>query len=659
VDKALIRVIYDTGRTSVVSIEGCKNVEEIMLKALRKGGLNENHVKNYCFFVLDGTEPNPALCRRINDSEVWRVCSDRNRLERNRLILRKIHMGEPDDEQLAMAANIAGQIHVQQQQNNLIIPASARSQLKIAQITGESLAPVSYPLSPASAQERERHLLSTSAQIASKVKPVPRPRTVLKEHFGGRPPSELIASDLSTYFPEYEPAEIDRTVRMSIRRSRRISRATSRLSTVSNFSVASSLKDAPPLPAISDQWLSQTPKGPRPLSVLRLASGPGFRDSIASSMLEPLDEESPLEPDRKSYVSFAGSEVNVIDPDGNSSTMHGYYDDARSSIAGTSFSGGSGEGGDSLNKRLSQAIHEDDEEDDEELSEYLETDSWDNIKYMKGALIGQGSFGSVYLALHAITGELMAVKQVEMPTDTGTTMDTKKKNMVEALKHEIGLLRELKHANIVSYLGSNSDDSHLNIFLEYVPGGSVATMLVNYGPLGESLITNFVRQILTGLQYLHSSGIIHRDIKGANILVDNKGTVKISDFGISKRVEASTLLTPAAKKGAQRVSLQGSVFWMAPEVVRQTAYTKKADIWSLGCLIVEMLTGQHPHPNCTQMQAIFKIGNKTGADASPTIPDGASDELKAFLGMTFRGEHEQRPTAEELLKHTWITKDMK
>jgi mitogen-activated protein kinase kinase kinase len=376
-------------------------------------------------------------------------------------------------------------------------------------------------------------------------------------------------------------------------------------------------------------------------------------------MLEPLDEESPLEPDRKSYVSFAGSEVNVIDPDGNSSTMHGYYDDARSSIAGTSFSGGSGEGGDSLNKRLSQAIHEDDEEEDEELNEYLETDSWDNIKYMKGALIGQGSFGSVYLALHAITGELMAVKQVEMPTDTGTAMDTKKKNMVEALKHEIGLLRELKHTNIVSYLGSNSDDSHLNIFLEYVPGGSVATMLVNYGPLGESLITNFVRQILTGLQYLHSSGIIHRDIKGANILVDNKGTVKISDFGISKRVEASTLLTPAAKKGAQRVSLQGSVFWMAPEVVRQTAYTKKADIWSLGCLIVEMLTGQHPHPNCTQMQAIFKIGNKTGVDASPTIPEGASEELKAFLGMTFRGEHEQRPTAEELLKHTWITKDMK
>jgi mitogen-activated protein kinase kinase kinase len=375
-------------------------------------------------------------------------------------------------------------------------------------------------------------------------------------------------------------------------------------------------------------------------------------------MLEPLDEESPLEPDRKSYISFADNDpLTLTDPEGHTQTMHSYYDDARSSVANSSIS--SGNEGDSLNKRLSQIVHEDSEESDEELNEYLETDSWDNIKYMKGALIGQGSFGSVYLALHAVTGELMAVKQVEMPTDTGTQLDAKKKMMIEALKHEIGLLRELKHENIVQYLGSNSDDTHLNIFLEYVPGGSVATMLVNYGPLGESLITNFVRQILTGLSYLHSKDIIHRDIKGANILVDNKGSVKISDFGISKRVEASTLLTPGSKKGAaQRVSLQGSVFWMAPEVVRQTAYTRKADIWSLGCLIVEMLTGQHPHPNCTQMQAIFKIGSP-GEDTSPTIPDGISEDLKVFLAQTFLNEHEMRPSAEELLQSSFVNKDMR
>lgn len=114
---------------------------------------------------------------------------------------------------------------------------------------------------------------------------------------------------------------------------------------------------------------------------------------------------------------------------------------------------------------------------------------------------------------------------------------------------------------------------------------------------------NFVRQILQGLNYLHEREIIHRDIKGGNILVDNKGGIKISDFGISKKVEDS-ILTGARM---HRPSLQGSVFWMAPEVVKQTSYTLKADIWSVGCLVVEMLTGEHPWAQLTQMQAIFKV----------------------------------------------------
>jgi mitogen-activated protein kinase kinase kinase len=429
----------------------------------------------------------------------------------------------------------------------------------------------------------------------------------------------------------------------------------------SNFSVASSLKDAPPLPSIADSWLQggNQARPLRPLSVLRLGipSQTGYRDSVTSSVLEPLDEESPLEPSRKSYVSFGGEsgpDTLAGNDEGQTTTLGSYFDDAGSSLAGSS--AGNTENGDSLNRRLSQAIAEDGEEYDDELAEYLEQDSWENVKYMKGALIGQGSFGSVYLALHAVTGELMAVKQVEVPSPSGTSqMDHRKTNMVEALKHEIGLLRDLKHENIVQYLGSNSDEHHLNIFLEYVPGGSVATMLVNYGPLGESLIQNFVRQILQGLSYLHSRDIIHRDIKGANILVDNKGSVKISDFGISKRVEASTLLggPGGGKKGAQRVSLQGSVFWMAPEVVRQTAYTRSADIWSLGCLIVEMYTGSHPHPNCTQMQAIFKIG--VSGDACPTMPDNAGENARAFLGQTFLIDHEKRPSADELLASPFIT----
>jgi mitogen-activated protein kinase kinase kinase len=605
-----------------------------MLQTLRKGQLNESHVKNYCFYVLHGTDPKPSMCRRINDAEIMRICSDKIRPERNRLILRKIHQGEPDEDQLKTASNIASQIQ-SQQAGNVIVPVSTRSQLKIEKITGEPLPPISYPQSPASTKERERHLYQDFSRSTSSLV---IPRTRMKEVFGGRPPSALIASDLTTYFPDFDQDQIDRTVRMSIRRSRRISRATNRLSMASNVSIASSLRDAPPvptLPSISDAWVKEQPKGMRSLSVLRLGSGPNYRDSIASSVLERLEEESP--------VSDAGIQVT----EGDGTATMSYFDDGRSSIANSNYSG---EAGETLNKRLSQLVHDDSEESDEELNEYLETDSWDNIKYMKGALIGQGSFGSVYLALHAITGELMAVKQVEMPGNNGTLLDSKKNTMVEALKHEIDLLRELKHPNIVSYLGSNTEDNFLNIFLEYVPGGSVAKMLVTYGPLGESLIANFVRQILKGLAFLHSQDIIHRDIKGANILVDHQGSVKISDFGISKRVEASTL---SGKKAGQRVSLQGSIFWMAPEVVKQTAYTRKADIWSLGCLIVEMLTGTHPHPNCSQLQAIFKIG-RGSVEARPSVPEKASEPLKRFLEQTFEIEHERRPEAEMLLDSDWM-----
>jgi serine/threonine protein kinase len=169
------------------------------------------------------------------------------------------------------------------------------------------------------------------------------------------------------------------------------------------------------------------------------------------------------------------------------------------------------------------------------------------------------------------------------------------------------------------------EEEFLNIFLEYVPGGSVTTLLRNYGAFEEPLVKNFVRQILVRLVYLHERDIIHRDIKGVNIfLVDNKGGIKISDFGISKKVEDSEWPCPRGVflcvliglvvqdlMGGNRVhrpSLQGSVFWMAPEVVKQTEHTTKADIWSVGCLVVEMLTGEHPWAQLSQMQAIFKVG---------------------------------------------------
>ncbi|KAK0257176.1 ATP binding [Friedmanniomyces endolithicus] len=688
-DKPLIRVIYENGRSSVVNIDAFRTAEDIIRATLRKGALNENHFRSYCFYVLDGTDPNPTFCRRLGEAELVKLCNEGVRSERGRLILRKIHTAEPEGEQLRAAARIAEQQRPEPPAIEVHPTQKSRSQSKIEQLMGEPLAAVSYPMSPATQAERREYFdeqrRSSISRNASHASTASARARKLKDYYGQRPPTELITQDLQSYFPEVGKKEMDRTVRMSIRRSQRLSRAVSRLSTVSNFSVASSLRDAPPLPNIADHWASQTggrrPPGLRPLSVVHLGRSDSrserpdsYRESIASSVLAPLDEESPLEPNRKSYVSFsaesgsdtATSNLAITDPEGNT-VMQSYFDDSQSSPGNTVGNAWESRSSGSINSRISRFIAEDGEEPDEELMEHLQKNSWDDLKYMKGEMIGQGSFGTVYLALHAVTAELMAVKQVEMPSGTGTAMDAKRNQMIEALNHEITLLRDLRHPNIVQYLGSNSDEQHLNIFLEYVAGGSVSSMLVNYGALPEGLIANFVRQILNGLSYLHSEDIIHRDIKGANILVDNKGTVKISDFGISKRVEASTLLSqnpaaanppghPTKRPGGPRVSLQGSVFWMAPEVVRQTAYTKKADIWSLGCLVVEMFTGSHPHPNCSQLQAIFKIGGSGGnaEGARPEMPEGSSAEAREFMGRTFEIDHERRPTAEELRGFGWL-----
>ena len=271
--------------------------------------------------------------------------------------------------------------------------------------------------------------------------------------------------------------------------------------------------------------------------------------------------------------------------------------------------------------------------------------SGSHFHWHKGALIGAGSFGSVFLGMKASTGLLMAVKQVELP-ESGTVASRRRQEMIGSLESEIELLKTLEHPNIVQYLDSYADGQYLYIFLEYVPGGSVASLLRSYGAFEEQLVQNFVRQVLHGLAFLHGRDIVHRDIKGANILVDNKGGVKISDFGISKKVENGLLL----HKRSNRPSLQGTVYWMAPEVVKQITHTHKADIWSVGCLVLEMISGTHPWAGLDQMQALFRIG----MSAKPTQPEEISPLTADFLAKTFEGDYRMRPEAAELLEHPFV-----
>jgi len=267
------------------------------------------------------------------------------------------------------------------------------------------------------------------------------------------------------------------------------------------------------------------------------------------------------------------------------------------------------------------------------------------INWQRGELIGAGAFGRVYLGMNEDTGELMAVKQVAITPAAGPRDHAE--GHVAALEAEVKVLGTLSHPNIVRYLGTARDQDSLNIFLEYVPGGSIAQLLSKFGPFNERVIRSYTRQLLQGLEFLHRHRIMHRDIKGANLLVDNTGTVKLADFGASKRVEDLATYQSGHK------SMKGTPYWMAPEVIKQTGHGPQADIWSVGCTVIEMATGKPPwHEFSSSISALFHIASSTG---TPPIPSLLSDDAHDFLKLAFIRNPKERPSAATLLQHAFIT----
>lgn len=258
-----------------------------------------------------------------------------------------------------------------------------------------------------------------------------------------------------------------------------------------------------------------------------------------------------------------------------------------------------------------------------------------------GKLLGQGAFGRVFLCYDADTGRELAVKQVQFDPDSPETSKE-----VSALECEIQLLKNLFHERIVQYYGCLRDthERTLSIFMEYMPGGSIKDQLKSYGDLTENVTRKYTRQILEGVCYLHSNMIVHRDIKGANILRDSAGNVKLGDFGASRRLQTICLSGTGIK------SVTGTPYWMSPEVISGEGYGRKADIWSIGCTVVEMLTQRPPWAEYEAMAAIFKIATQP---TNPTLPPHVSDHCRDFLKRIFV-ESKQRPAAEDLLRHTFV-----
>ncbi|KAG7194624.1 ATP binding [Scheffersomyces spartinae] len=586
-----ITFISQDGVPRKANIVGCFNAQSIKRKMIKKLGLKlpESKFDTYIHASPTNSTTDQNGLSILFDVELVTICYSPERVEKHRIILCP-KSEYPSEQALETSKSILN-----------------KYRLIADKLTSEDLSDFHMPETPGRGGGP--------------------PRTI-RNFFGQRPPSELISSNLAEYFPDAHQSQLEATVRNSVRHSVRWSKkfhlptligshspsaysiSSGDNKTIRKIHTARTIGDVMVnnITAIDEAVNSQESLFTKPPSIYNgsdsrsLVSGMSKRVSIAASFTDD---------DRHSRIELLSID---LDSDENEDFIDVYGN--------------------------FQELHE---------SNTLDSFAKGNKKWVQGARIGLGSFGTVYLGMDPITGELMAVKQVCLPDKhIESSRTTLQQSMIEALQHEMTLLKDLNHENIVRYLGTSMDESFLNIFLEYVPGGSVQSMLLSYGPFEEPLIRNFVRQVLIGLSYLHGKDIIHRDIKGANILIDIKGTVKISDFGISKKLTEDN--SGGDDKRSRRASLQGSVYWMAPEVVKQTAYTKKADIWSVGCLIVEMFTGKHPFPEFSQMQAIFKIGTHI----TPQIPEWCTKEAKNFLGRTFELDYKKRPDSVDMLNEPFM-----
>ncbi|XP_022762710.1 mitogen-activated protein kinase kinase kinase 17-like [Durio zibethinus] len=266
-------------------------------------------------------------------------------------------------------------------------------------------------------------------------------------------------------------------------------------------------------------------------------------------------------------------------------------------------------------------------------------------EWMKGKVIGSGSFGNVHIAMNKATGALFVVKSaVSCPG-------------LQSLENEATILEGLSSPFIVQCMGKelskdSNGDRKISIFMEYMASGSLSDVAEKFGgALDEEVIRLYTRQILCGLKYLHENGIVHCDLKCKNVLLGSSGHVKLTDFGCAKKLK--DMKNKRGLEGSWQ-SVGGTPLWMAPEVLRNEGLDYASDIWSLGCTVIEMATGRPPWSDevSNPVAAILKIAC---SNQMPRFPSHFSREGLDFLDKCLERHPKWRWTAEELLEHPFIS----
>lgn len=246
--------------------------------------------------------------------------------------------------------------------------------------------------------------------------------------------------------------------------------------------------------------------------------------------------------------------------------------------------------------------------------------------------IGEGSTGTVCIARERGSGRQVAVKK----------MDLRKQQRRELLFNEVVIMRDYHHPNIVEMFDSYLVNDELWVVMEFLEGGAL-TDIVTHSRMDEEQIATVCKQCLKALAYLHSQGVIHRDIKSDSILLAPDGRVKLSDFGFCAQV---------SQELPKRKSLVGTPYWMSPEVISRLPYGPEVDIWSLGIMVIEMVDGEPPFFNEPPLQAMRRIREMP----PPKLKNAhkVSPRLQGFLDRMLVRDPGQRATASELLQHPFL-----